>query len=168
MRLLCIVIALKFLPVSFSLKGEVSPNNNGSGVYKANLETQQQNCEQIWIPLWTELCQNDQENNSPLTLYIHFHIFVWFFWDINIVRQIIKFNHKWVHSHLVGVTLIYALFVQMLQRLFHILFWECPVTQRFLGEFQRYVLKDGVPLTFNNLIFGIPNGNFSTLNSVIL
>ena len=48
------------------------------------------------------------------------------------------------------------------------LFWECPFTRRFLVEVQRYVLKDEVALTFNNFIFGIPNGNFSTLNSVIL
>ena len=37
-----------------------------------------------------------------------------------------------------------------------------------LGEFQRYVLKDGVAPTFINFIFDIPNGHFSTLNPVIL
>ena len=48
------------------------------------------------------------------------------------------------------------------------LFWECPFTQRFLGEFQKYVLKDEVALTFNNFLFGIPNGYFTTLSAVIL
>ena len=48
------------------------------------------------------------------------------------------------------------------------LFWECPYTQRFLGEFQREVLKDEVALTFNNFIFGFLDGPFTILNFVVL
>ena len=48
------------------------------------------------------------------------------------------------------------------------LFWECPVTKRFIQEFQTHILKNEVTLTHNDFIFGIPTGYFTTVNFVIL
>ena len=48
------------------------------------------------------------------------------------------------------------------------LFWECPFTRRFLDDFEKLILKNEIKLTFNDFIFGIPGGNYSSFNFVIL
>ena len=48
------------------------------------------------------------------------------------------------------------------------LFWECPFTRRFLDDFEKYTLKSEIMLSFNDFVFGIPGGNYSSFNFDIL